>query len=530
MLKVLVGFVVAVIAAQLVPVSHAKAQAGSICQPIDGIVSHPFFGKAYADSLGVQHLGLDIDAPIGATVVSPVTGTVIVNRTGRDDINNAYLIIRDSATGQEHVLGHIASDLADESTIECGEPVDTIRDWPSDPGNEHLHWGINQGSILGTFVRNVWGFGQGPYTASVADAAGRGWIDPATISTFRDRFASYSDTFLANDEVEVRVTAQANRRDYPSTQGTQVIGSLEPGAMLKGRWVRDMLNDRRWLKIATGGYVWDGNLREAGSVSILGTWELVGRWCCGEREYSDDQAWKPIAPRDKKRVTFFGNGRFESTWPNNPEGNWSAEVEDDGYMSIDGWSIYRVGATVEGDMMTVSHVPTSSINAYLELWRRVGQAASSPPTQPETSKITTDGMFGVRAGIAVGDYSNLLDMAGVFGSQIEGWNTFECEVYNARDGSFSVLAENGIVGAIITTSTDVETLSGAKVGMTSGQLKAIYGRNLKMQPNPYVELPGADYFVYSGSGNGVKFTVGEDDRVMAITAGGNAIEYVEGCL
>ena len=78
-----------------------------------------------------------------------------------------------------------------------------------------------------------------------------------------DPFASYFDQFLEGELVDMRVASAANRRNYPSTNGTEVLGTLNSGATLTGRWVRDIENERRWLKISTGGYVWEGNLHSS---------------------------------------------------------------------------------------------------------------------------------------------------------------------------------------------------------------------------------------------------------------------------
>jgi len=59
-------------------------------------------------------------------------------------------------------------------------------------------------------------------------------------------------------------SAAARRRNLPSTQTTQELGSLEAGTALSGRWVRGHDGQSRWLKLADGSYVWEGNLVEPG--------------------------------------------------------------------------------------------------------------------------------------------------------------------------------------------------------------------------------------------------------------------------
>ena len=100
--------------------------------------------------------------------------------------------------------------------------------------------------------------------------------------------------------------------------------------------------------------------------ALVGTWEQVGERCCGEEISNDALPWQPLTNGAGERVTFSADGTFVSTAPYNPQGPWT--IED---TSIDGWEMYRVGVEINGDEMIVTHVPTSSLNAYARLWRRI---------------------------------------------------------------------------------------------------------------------------------------------------------------
>jgi hypothetical protein len=164
----------------------ACAQEESIVLPVPealGTISAGYFDDAYLSEEGVQHLGVDIPAPDRSVVVAPVSGTVILNRTNVADPFNAYLIIRSSATGFEHVLAHLKSDIEVPFDVNAGDPVGTIVKAGSGP---HLHYGLNQLSVSGAIdVSTGWGFGRGPASASPLDAGQRGWLAPNEIELER---------------------------------------------------------------------------------------------------------------------------------------------------------------------------------------------------------------------------------------------------------------------------------------------------------------------------------------------------------
>ncbi len=71
--------------------------------------------------------------------------------------------------------------------------------------------------------------------------------------------ASYEDVFVG-EETEFFVTGPANVRDFPTSEGTTVIRTLNEGATVKAREVKAFDPTSRWLKLAGGGYVWGANL------------------------------------------------------------------------------------------------------------------------------------------------------------------------------------------------------------------------------------------------------------------------------
>ena len=147
-------------------------------KPYDASPSYGYFSTAYATSESRQHLGVDIGASAGSKVYSPVDGLVVEDKTAASDIMKAYMVIRDSATGQEHVLGHVTAVAGKNAKVTRGQEVARVRDWGT---NSHVHWGVNTVSIagaMGWFEEGEWGWGRAPVGVTRKQASGHGWVDP----------------------------------------------------------------------------------------------------------------------------------------------------------------------------------------------------------------------------------------------------------------------------------------------------------------------------------------------------------------
>lgn len=81
--------------------------------------------------------------------------------------------------------------------------------------------------------------------------------------------AERAEVFLS-DSLDVTVTGVAQKRSAPTTRGSTILRTLQPGERLSGRWVQGADGESRWMKTADGGYVWDGNLGLPGSISPEG--------------------------------------------------------------------------------------------------------------------------------------------------------------------------------------------------------------------------------------------------------------------
>jgi Peptidase family M23 len=148
-------------------------------------ISAGFFDASYPQTEKRQHLGTDFTAPAGTTVFSPISGMIVINRTDATDVMEAYVVIR-AQNGVEHVLGHITSPYNVGATVEAGQQIGTIRQWPGQPGRSHVHWGINRLGIMQAMTGG-WGWGRAPISATRGQAIARGWIDAGNASSSANR-------------------------------------------------------------------------------------------------------------------------------------------------------------------------------------------------------------------------------------------------------------------------------------------------------------------------------------------------------
>lgn len=160
--------------------------ASDYIRPVAGTaVSAGFFDPAYRQEENRQHLGIDLPAPSGTPVVAPVSGTVVFNATSSDrGADTAFLVIRETATGVEHVLGHIRSSIQPDTraaSVTRGQSVGTVAEWGR---RSHVHWGLNTQGVPRSVQSGPggnWGWGRAPSAVAEAQAIQRGWIDPFSL-------------------------------------------------------------------------------------------------------------------------------------------------------------------------------------------------------------------------------------------------------------------------------------------------------------------------------------------------------------
>jgi hypothetical protein len=95
----------------------------------------------------------------------------------------------------------------------------------------------------------------------------------------------------------------------------------------------------------------------------------------------------------------------------------------------------------------------------------------------------------------------------------------------------SMLTQDGIVERIsITGPTGIRTAEGIAVGDTAAQVRAAYPNAIR-ESAEYTPAPGHELIVWTDPENyiGLRFEIGEDERVTDIHAGGS-LSNIEGCM
>ena len=139
-----------------------------------------------------------------------------------------------------------------------------------------------------------------------------------------------------------------------------------------------------------------------------------------------------------------------------------------------------------------------------------------------------DGLGPIRAGMNVEQVLRLADWPGMETKS----QPSECWYlrYHGGGSDFDLMIIKGAVVRIeLRGQSKLHTFSGARIGTTEAELKALYGARLDIQPHKYDEH-GHTITMKSGSGNyGLRFETA-NGKVTAIQSGPwEHLHYVEGC-
>lgn len=139
-----------------------------------------------------------------------------------------------------------------------------------------------------------------------------------------------------------------------------------------------------------------------------------------------------------------------------------------------------------------------------------------------------NGLGPIRAGMTVEQVMRLADFSGMERKEPAG----ECWYLNYRGGSsaFDLMIIGGVVVRLeLKGESKLHTFTGARLGTTEDELKAMYGSRLDIQPHKY-DTNGHTITLKSSSGeHGLRFET-SGGRVTAIQAGPwEHLNYVEGC-
>ena len=169
--------------------------------------------------------------------------------------------------------------------------------------------------------------------------------------------------------------------------------------------------------------------------------------------------------------------------------------------------------------------------------------AATDPTAAATTGVTLtgEGWESLRIGMtraeiveALGEDANP-DAVG--GPDPESCDQFRPE--RAPESMLLMVENDRLTRISLTDPSEIMTDKGLRVGDTAERVKAAYGDQARVTPHKYQDAPaeyvtvwsrsGGEGYVEDGDARGIVYEIGSDGTVMAIHAGGPAIQYVEGC-
>lgn len=155
-------------------------------------------------------------------------------------------------------------------------------------------------------------------------------------------------------------------------------------------------------------------------------------------------------------------------------------------------------------------------------------AATALLANPWDSPLTMHGIGDLRIGTPVAALRAM-------GATEERYPDEEVDCAYWRTGRWPGLAmmvSGGRVVRIETEDARYRTASGARVGMTEAEIRAIYGRAMRVEPHPYTG-PEGHYLIYQARSEPYGMIVEtnyENGRAASIRVGTwQAVQLIEGC-
>lgn len=144
-------------------------------QPLPKSNSQCLLGMACASKDKEKlHTGIDYSVLPGTPVYSICDGVVHHDASKKADIWDRFLIVKHNECGGYNTLfgyyGHIDSLIGGVGTIVTkGQHIASVKEWPGQPGNTHLHFGIST-----RWFPSGWGYQAG-------DPVSNGWLSPGLL-------------------------------------------------------------------------------------------------------------------------------------------------------------------------------------------------------------------------------------------------------------------------------------------------------------------------------------------------------------
>jgi len=160
------------------------------------------------------------------------------------------------------------------------------------------------------------------------------------------------------------------------------------------------------------------------------------------------------------------------------------------------------------------------------------QPASQAGATLATAKVTTTGLGPIQIGMTL----DQVEEQGIELVPMDGVETKDCQYYRPKQavpGLAVMVVNDHIIRIDVWSGSSLETLSGAKIGSTEADLKALYSEQLQVEPNP---LNQGQYLTFIPTDEAesifrLVFETNANGEVVQYRAGQfPAVTWAEGCL
>lgn len=173
-----------------------------------------------------------------------------------------------------------------------------------------------------------------------------------------------------------------------------------------------------------------------------------------------------------------------------------------------------------------------------------GTAAAPAAEAPTTGApvLTAEGWGPLRIGMTRAEVTEAVGTTAtpdaVSSDDPEACDQFQPQ--GAPEGLYVMLEQGVLTRISISEPSTLRTDRGFGIGSTGDEVKAAYGAAAVVEPHRYVDPPAEYITVWNGgapsqpyvedpAARGISYETGSDGHVIAISVGGPAIQYVEGC-
>lgn len=152
------------------------------------------------------------------------------------------------------------------------------------------------------------------------------------------------------------------------------------------------------------------------------------------------------------------------------------------------------------------------------------------PTAPAVAPLTAEGWGLIKVGSREPDAMKTGVLIGTAPPHDEDWIACHELKVTGQPDLYVMVEEEELTRLTITGASKLLTDKGLGLGATADQVKAAYGRAIKVAPHKYEAAPAGYLTAWDAkTERGVRYETNDKGLVSAIHVGAGSIELVEGC-